>query len=382
MTKAAGDRFAHRAQSCPPLSRCVGTSPPFMRPALTLLVFAILLLLPATAHAHAVGLSRGAYVVEDGAVRADLTFARAEVVALVSALDQNSSRPDLEPLRSELGRVVLGGVIVSADGASCAPRLEAVSPTEQDGLEIRGRYECSRGTRNVHVAFRLLDALDRGHRHLVHAVGASVVDDVCFRGHDEFDVAVPGTNVAATERQEPSWLQFLSMGIEHILTGYDHLVFLFGLVLVGGRLKAIVAAITAFTLAHSISLALATLGVWAPSPRIVEPAIALSIAYVGVENLFVNTADKRWRITFLFGLIHGFGFAGALREIGLPRAEIPEALVLFNLGVEAGQLAALAVFLPLLYRLRRYEWFRGRAVRLLSAGVALAGVTWFLVRLR
>jgi hydrogenase/urease accessory protein HupE len=170
------------------------------------------------------------------------------------------------------------------------------------------------------------------------------------------------------------------MGIEHILTGYDHLVFLFGLVLLGGRPRAIVLVITAFTVAHSITLALATLGVWAPSPRIVEPAIALSIAYVGAENFFVTTAERRWRITFPFGLIHGFGFAGALREIGLPKAQVPEALVLFNLGVEMGQLAVLALVLPLIYWLRRFEWFRGRGVKGLSAAILLVGLFWFVNR--
>ena len=133
----------------------------------------------------------------------------------------------------------------------------------------------------------------------------------------------------------------LKLGVEHILTGADHLVFLLGLILVGGSLRSLVGVVTAFTLAHSITLALAALSIFAPSPRLVEPAIALSIAYVGVENLFVNDASKRWRITFPFGLIHGFGFAGALREIALPRAQLPIALVSFNLGVELGQLGVL-----------------------------------------
>jgi hydrogenase/urease accessory protein HupE len=170
------------------------------------------------------------------------------------------------------------------------------------------------------------------------------------------------------------------MGIEHILTGYDHLVFILGLVLARARLRALLSVITAFTVAHSITLALAVLGVWAPSSRIVEPAIALSIAYVGVENFFVKDASKRWRITFPFGLIHGFGFAGALREIALPRSAVPAALVSFNLGVEAGQLAVLAVLLPLLFLLRGRTWFEPLGVRLVSGAVAVAGGIWFVAR--
>jgi hypothetical protein len=152
-------------------------------------------------------------------------------------------------------------------------------------------------------------------------------------------------------------------------------------VIVGGRTRAIVGVVTAFTLAHSITLAMAALGIWAPSPRIVEPAIAISIAYVGLENFFVDSAEKRWRITFPFGLIHGFGFAGALQEIHLPHAEVPRALLLFNLGVEAGQLAVLAIALPLVLILRRREWFRGRGVRALSLAVVIAGVAWAVLRI-
>jgi hypothetical protein len=139
--------------------------------------------------------------------------------------------------------------------------------------------------------------------------------------------------------------------------------------------------VSAFTLAHSITLALAALSIFAPSPRLVEPAIALSIAYVGVENLFVKDASKRWRITFPFGLIHGFGFAAALREIALPRAQIPIALVSFNLGVEIGQLGVLAIALPLTVAARNAPWFGDRGVKLLSLAIAIGGTALFVERL-
>jgi hypothetical protein len=146
--------------------------------------------------------------------------------------------------------------------------------------------------------------------------------------------------------------------------------------------RSLIGVITAFTIAHSITLALATLDVWSPSPRFVEPAIALSIAYVGFENFHVKSAEKRWRITFPFGLIHGFGFAGALREIGLPRPQVPTALVLFNVGVEAGQLAVMAVLLPVIFTLRKRPWFARYGVNVLSAAVVVAGVAWFADRVR
>jgi hydrogenase/urease accessory protein HupE len=115
-------------------------------------------------------------------------------------------------------------------------------------------------------------------------------------------------------------------------------------------------------------------------PRIVEPAIALSIAYVGIENLFVKDGSKRWRITFPFGLIHGFGFASALQELELPRAQLPAALFAFNCGVEIGQLGVLAVILPLVLLARKNAWVRDRGVKIASLGIALAGVTWFVAR--
>jgi hydrogenase/urease accessory protein HupE len=171
------------------------------------------------------------------------------------------------------------------------------------------------------------------------------------------------------------------MGLEHILTGYDHLLFLLGLVLVGRPLRSLVAAVTAFTLAHSVTLALSAFDVWAPSPRIIEPCIALSIAYVGIENWFVTDARGRWRITFLFGLVHGFGFASALREIALPRTEVPAALFAFNLGVELGQLAVLAALVPFVLAVRKTEAWKRVGLRACTMTIAAAGLVWFISRL-
>jgi hypothetical protein len=172
----------------------------------------------------------------------------------------------------------------------------------------------------------------------------------------------------------------LWMGITHILGGFDHLVFLFGLILVGGSLRGMFATITAFTVAHSITIALAVLGVWSANPSIIEPAIALSVAYVGIENFFVKSVDRRWLITFPFGLVHGFGFAGALGELAVPKDQLLSALVSFNLGVEAGQLAVLVVVLPVLLWARRRQWFLTYGVRGLSAAVVVLGVAWFALR--
>ncbi len=146
---------------------------------------------------------------------------------------------------------------------------------------------------------------------------------------------------------------YLPSGIEHILLGWDHLLFVLGLVLLASGWRKLVGAITAFTAAHSITLAAATLG-WAQIPsKPLEAAIALSIAFVAVEVIYakrgrITFATRRpWTIAFAFGLLHGFGFAGVLNEVGLPAGQIPAALLFFNIGVEIGQLLFVAAVLAL-----------------------------------
>jgi hydrogenase/urease accessory protein HupE len=171
------------------------------------------------------------------------------------------------------------------------------------------------------------------------------------------------------------------MGIEHILTGYDHLLFLLALVLAGGTIRSLALAVTSFTVAHSVTLALAVLGFVAPPARWIEPAIALSVAYVGLENFFPRRAPRPW-ITFAFGLVHGFGFAGALQEIAVSRSAVPWALLSFNLGVELGQLAWMIALGLLVAHLRREPWFVRRAVPALSAVIVTIGLVWFVGRVR
>lgn len=140
------------------------------------------------------------------------------------------------------------------------------------------------------------------------------------------------------------------------------------------------AIITVFTVAHSITLAVAVLGAASPPSWIVEPVIALSIVYVAAENIFLRrTASWRWAVGFAFGLVHGFGFAGALLDLDLPPAALAGALVSFNLGVEAGQAAVIATFLPVLLWFRRAAWER-QAVPALSALVLVAGLAFLVDR--
>ncbi len=364
--------------------------------ALGLAAMAVVSLLSARADAHAIGLSTGEYSANGDALQVKLAFARGEVASVLPDLDANRdghvTALEIDGAKKDLEAKVLARVHVTVGGAACAPVLTGAALTDQDGLTLDGRFDCpnaasTSGQPAFDVDVTLLDDLSHGHRHVARAVGATTHDEVLYKGHSTFSVApviAAGKPAQAARAGNESatlaaWA-FFKMGIEHILTGYDHLVFLFGLVLLRAKVKELLAVVTAFTVAHSITLAIAVLGVFSPSPRFVEPAIALSIAYVGIENFFVKDGSKRWRITFPFGLIHGFGFAGALQEINLPRAQVPVALVTFNLGVEAGQLFAMGLVVPMVMLIRQQEWFEPRGVRVLSGAVALAGVFWFVIR--
>lgn len=361
--------------------------------------FAFVTLVSFRADAHAIGLSTGEYTAKGDSIVAKMAFARGEVASVLPNLDANRdghvTAIEVESAKKDLETRVLAKINVTTAGAKCTPMLVGAALTEQDGLTIDGRFDCASNgaARTFEIDVALLDDLSHGHRHVARAVGATTHDEVLFKGHASLSIvgaADTGATGGDTKPVEASrggsgsaasaWA-FFKMGIEHILTGYDHLVFLLGLVLLRARVKQLLAVVTAFTVAHSITLAIAVLGIFSPSPKFVEPAIALSIAYVGIENFFVKDASKRWRITFPFGLIHGFGFAGALQEANLPRAQVPAALITFNLGVEAGQLFAMSLVLPMVMLIRQKDWFEPRGVRVVSGAVALAGGVWFVIRI-
>ncbi len=192
----------------------------------------------------------------------------------------------------------------------------------------------------------------------------------------------PGDSAAG--RGAGLWPQirgFLTLGVRHIATGYDHLLFLVSLLVVGRGLRPLLKVVTAFTVAHSITLSLAVLNVVTLPSRVVESVIALSIAYVALENLWRGDAGlrRRWLVTFAFGLAHGLGFASLLKNMAIARPSLLVSLVSFNLGVEIGQVAVVAVaFLGLrvLQNSPRDRLFR----RAISWGAATLGLAWFIQR--
>jgi HupE/UreJ protein len=172
---------------------------------------------------------------------------------------------------------------------------------------------------------------------------------------------------------------FIKLGIRHIFLGYDHIVFLFALIVIGGRLGQLVKIVTAFTVGHSLTLILAALQVVILPSRLIEGSIALTIAYVAFDNFFVATTAHRWVLTFCFGLVHGFGFANVLREMHLPASGLIPTLLSFNVGVEIGQVAIAAVLFPATLWLAKQR-FRRPVVLAASGVIFLVGVGWFIQR--
>ena len=185
----------------------------------------------------------------------------------------------------------------------------------------------------------------------------------------------PFTQVAA---------EYTVLGFEHIVPkGIDHILFVLGLFLLSVRLRPLLLQVTAFTLAHSITLGLTIYGAISLSSNIVEPLIALSIVAVGIENIFIKELKtRRVVIVFLFGLLHGMGFAGVLSELGLPESDFATALIFFNIGVEAGQLLVIAVsFLSVFWLLRNQQRYRQWVVIPVSALISMTGLFWTYERL-
>lgn len=214
----------------------------------------------------------------------------------------------------------------------------------------------------------------------------NIYQDGALKYQGVFDRATPQIDFANGARQEIATvvLQFLREGIHHIFIGPDHILFIVGLLLLGGTIGQLLRIVTAFTIAHSVTLVLATLNIVTPPPRLIEAAIALSIIFVGAHTLLHFKQQRDWRLVFAFGFgfVHGFGFANVLREMALPRAALGWSLFSFNLGVEIGQACIVLAMTPVIALLyRRSAAVAGKVVAAASFGVVFAGSFWLMQRL-
>lgn len=354
-----------------------------------------LLWLAVAAQAHDPGLSTAQGQLIGGRLEITVGFAPADAEQLLPPESRATGKwtpaefVAAQPLLEGLAPQVLE---LSAGGKPVAPSETRVQLASGDALNFLLIYPWS-GPAPVVLKAPKLAELPPGHREFLIILderGSTLVKKLLSAKDAAVEIPLvamagaPAGGAAAEPVEGPTFWGFLKLGVEHIWTGYDHLLFLFALLVVCRSFRSIVAIISCFTLAHSLTLALATLGVVNLPSRLVEPAIAASIIFVGVENLLRRGEEPkgRWALTFGFGLIHGFGFASVLKELGVGQGGQGLAMPLFtfNLGVELGQIAIAAIVLPVVWQLRKNEAFVKRGVPALSAVVAAAGLYWLLER--
>jgi hydrogenase/urease accessory protein HupE len=340
------------------------------------------------AWAHQVNLSTARVALTTArAVTVEVALKGSDVDRLVGTKVYDAKRDAVDPAAvdaaaaSILAYFMTHLVVAGVDGTACSVGTAAIL-ADGDGVIYRNSFDCAAVAGGIAYRSTVLTERDPTARQIV----------LVAQNGTEAQALLDASSTAVTLSVPlpPLWStmqRYLLTGIEHIFLGYDHIAFLVAVVLWARRLIPVIKIVTAFTIAHSITLSLAALNVIAIPSRIVEPAIAASIVFVAVENFFSRDIDRRWRITFLFGLIHGFGFAGALQEMGLPPNAAVPALAAFNIGVEIGQVAIVSIVLPLLGLVDRlFSADRTRPVRAtklvyaLSAMISLLGSYWLLTR--
>jgi hypothetical protein len=361
------------------LSTAPGVLPRHSLCAVAIRIFAALLIFAATAgaSAHTGGLTGFATITISGKmVRYNLTMSEIPPGALAEQmhLGQPGVAPDYRPLIVAISEKIH----LIADGSACTASEGRIEPPKASSISITGTvdFTCSDSVRKLTIRDDMSDVMGPA-QHTLAAIGWAGGSQQFAFGSDARETSV---EIAAEAQAARGAGSFFPLGIEHILTGYDHLLFLLALMLRGGGIWSMLKIITAFTLAHSITLALAALDVIVLPGALIEAVIALSIAYVALENLLPRyAASRRWAVSFLFGLAHGFGFSSVLREIGLPKENLLLSLLNFNLGVEVGQLTIVLLAVPILMRFRNRPW-EPHAVMAISGVIFVVGLVLFVER--
>jgi len=341
------------------------------------------------AKAHDPGLSSLTIRQHTNSLQATLTLAVKDA-AQVADLDENHdgtvSQAEFGRGQSQLETAVARAILIAADGKIVKDSFNHSRLDENNNIEVRLNFGAI-GFSSLEIQSKIIASLSLGHRQYLqvqNSTGETLFEQLLSATEDSATVRMPHAHATAAPLEAVrSFPNFLSLGVKHILTGYDHLLFLFGLLLVARGFFSSLGIITSFTIAHSITLAVATLHLVQIPSRIVEPLIAASIVFVGAENLLRGDIPKARRmVPFGFGLIHGFGFASALQEAGIGSGTggIVLPLFSFNLGVELGQIMVAAVALPIIWKLRENPMFITRWAPACSAAVVLLGSFWFVER--
>jgi hydrogenase/urease accessory protein HupE len=324
----------------------------------------------------------------------DIAFDGARVSALLSmsAPDVALAAPGAgDDTPREMGELALRTIQLSDGTQPLVPTIDRVW-MEEGAAHVQLRFPRPDGI--LTVSSLTPARLARGHRQLLTVRDRERVVAQHLLDAGSTPVSIPLESGAAPLSPGTLWgrspgavagpAALFGLGVRHILGGVDHLVFLAGLLLASRRARELVAALTAFTIAHSITLGMAAIGAVRLPPAVVEPLIAASIAWIGLETLMRNRRPGvRWMVVFAFGLVHGFGFAEALADLGRwsSTSDIVVTLVSFNAGVEAGQLAVAAALLPMVWLVRSRPAWNARLVPVCSALIACSGGYWLIDRL-
>ena len=298
------------------------------------------------AHAHNAGVSSARIVVEGRTVNVESNALGRDFEQAAGVRIADKSTGEVNPVALALMAPAIHGyvsehVAVLAAGQRCAEVAGATKAADTHVL-LKTTFRCP-AEGELRYRSTLFQDVDPSARHVAVIVGEGAEREfVLDRSAQDIGLSSAGPSLPNVVGR------FIAAGIEHIFLGDHHVAFLLAVILWGRNLWPLVKVVTAFTVAHSITLSLAALHVFVIPSAIVEPAIAASIMFVAAENFFSRNIDRRWPVTFAFGLVDGFGFASALAEIGLPTGALIPALAAFNIGVEIGQVAIVALVFPLL----------------------------------
>jgi HupE / UreJ protein len=357
----------------------------------------LLLLVGPLANAHIASNGFVALSVESSRIAGSIQLAIRDG-ELAVGLDRNADGKvtwgELKAAQAPLQQYLRGHLRISGESGACPLTFDTLEVNERiDGnyLWLPFSADCDAPVRTLSIDYTLLAEEDPSHRGLL-----------TLTAHGATQTAVLGgagtTHRFDLNRLSPwsAFREYLRAGVWHIWSGIDHLLFLVSLLLPAVLLRRksrwegvpmaapaffnIVKVVTAFTLAHSITLSLAAFDVIRLPTRLTESVIAASIIVAALNNVFPRVTEGRWRIAFAFGLLHGFGFASVLAEMGLPQGARLVSLVAFNLGVEAGQLAVVLAVMPLAYALRSTTFYRRGVMPWGSTAIACLALFWFVQR--
>ena len=355
--------------------------------------------------AHDPGLSSIRVTVTPGGIETVFTVHFADLEAVTPDLDQNHDgrlddaefirgRPRLVEIARQEAEIATGNGSLASLTPDTDARVELIG---NSNLQMTVHYGFAGPVvgKRLTITPRLISQLPSGHRQFVEvrngSDGQGIGEGFLVASADQLSFDLPSlapvdanapVAAAAVPPRQIYYGAFFFLGINHLLTGPDHLLFLGGLLIVCPSLGKAFQILTLFTIAHSVTLTLVTLDLIKPSSALVEPTIAASIAYIGIENIFRPRADLSWRgvLAFVFGLVHGLAFAGVLKELGVGinrPSGVFQPLLYFSLGLETTQLGLAALIFPFLLWMRTKPMFVRFWVPACSGLIALAGISWF-----